>query len=498
MATGPINYAVGMPDLTSQFSNFNVALSGYMGRDKALRDEAEKKAKDEAFASRLKEVLSSGDQRALLDLQIENPDKFEFARGAWNQLKDDEKKAQFGKLSEVRTALRTAPEVGVRMIRDHVTALENSGQDSSQFKELLRVAEIDPEAAAQSFEMLMTVADPDAVKKIYDTEGVRTKAALDAARAERDATLLPHEIAYKQAMAGKAAAETGLVGPRFALEKDRLAATEEANRIASQARADAAEDRAINTRISQIKTQTDIQRREEDQTRKFESDVKAIDNTTPKLTGQISQAKEKMSKLANVARSMVIGWTPPPPQGRAADWPPKSAMTKTARSAFGTVDSMLKTLTPEVANLEAQLETVKAQATLTALPQMSGFGALAVAEMNMLKDSMGNLSTAQTPEQVARVLDEVYARYAATVKAVEADVARLAEAKKQVLRDRDTSKAGYRAAQEAISSVTKVPTAASASAPATPAIPPGRSYAKYASQPAAPAPGAAGPAWMFE
>ncbi len=128
MATGPINYAVGMPDLTSQFSNFNVALSGYMDRDKALRDEAEKKAKEEAFASRLKEVLSSGDQRALLDLQIENPEKFEFARGAWTQLKDDEKKAQFGKLSEVRTALRTAPEVGIRMIRDHATALENSGQ----------------------------------------------------------------------------------------------------------------------------------------------------------------------------------------------------------------------------------------------------------------------------------------------------------------------------------------------------------------------------------
>ena len=485
MATGPINYAVGMPDLTSQFSNFNVALSGYMGRDKAIRDEAEKKAKDEAFASRLKEILSSGDQRALLDLQIENPDKFEFARGAWTQLKDDEKKAQFGKLSEVRTALRTAPEVGIRMIRDHATALENSGQDASQFKELLRV------------EMLMTVADPDAVKKIYDTEGVKTKAALDAAKAERDATLLPHEIAYKQAMAGKATTEAGLAVPKFELEQDKLSATKEANRIAGQARADAAEARAVDARIKQIETQTNIQRREEDQTRKFESDVKAIDNTVPKLTGQISQAKEKMKKLSSVASSMVIGWTPPPPQGRAADWPPKSAMTKTARSAFGTIDSMMKTLTPEVANLEAQLETVRSQATLTALPQMSGFGALAVAEMNMLKESMGNLSSAQTPEQAARVLDEIYARYDATVKAIEADVARLAEAKKQVLRDRDTSKAGYRAAQEAISSVTKVPTGQSA-APAAPAIPPGRSYAKYASQPAAPAPGAASPSWMFE
>ena len=497
MATGPINYAIGMPDLASQFSNFNVALSGYMDRDKALRDEAEKKAKAEAFAAQLKEVLSSGDQRALLDLQIDNPDKFEFARGAWTQLKDDEKKAQFGKLSEVRAALRTAPEVGIRMIRDHATALENSGQDASQFKELLRVAEIDPEAAAQSFEMLMTVADPDAVKKIYDTEGVKTKAALDAAKAERDATLLPHEIAYKQAMAGKATAEASLAVPKYELERDKLSATKEANRIAGQARADAAEARAVDTRIKQIETQTNIQRREEDQTRKFESDVKAIDNTVPKLTGQISQAKEKMKKLSSVASSMVIGWTPPPPQGRAADWPPKSAMTKAARSAFGTIDSMMKTLTPEVANLEAQLETVRSQATLTALPQMSGFGALAVAEMNMLKESMGNLSSAQTPEQAARVLDEIYARYDATVKAIEADVARLAEAKKQVLRDRDTSKAGYRAAQEAISSVTKVPTGQSA-APAAPALPPGRSYAKYASQPAAPTPGPAGPSWMFE
>ena len=499
MATGPINYAVGMPDLTSQFSNFNVALSGYMGRDKAIRDEAEKKAKDEAFASRLKEVLSSGDQRALLDLQIENPDKFEFARGAWNQLKDDEKKAQFGKLSEVRTALRTAPEVGIRMIRDHATALENSGQDASQFKELLRVAEIDPEAAAQSFEMLMTVADPDAVKKIYDTEGVKTKAALDAAKAERDATLLPHEIAYKQAMAGKATAEAGLAVPKFELEQDKLSATKEANRLAALAREDALGARKDAATVGALSTQSQIIKAMNDQDANYTKEIGSLSDAISTANSQGRMTKDRMNTLSGVLKDMVVGWTPPPEGGRGDKWPPKNSLTKPAKDMAGTVDSLLPTVNSAVKDLEARLETVQSQSTLSQLPQMKGFGSLAVQEMLTLQRSMGNLSTAQTPEAIARALDDIYAAYAAVQQAIDKRLAEYENARREAIKEKNTSKKSFKAMADKAGdySGVKLPDGQAVQAQ-VPAIPPGRSYAKYASQPAAPAPGAASPSWMFE
>lgn len=499
MATGPINYAVGMPDLTSHFSNFNVALSGYMDRDKAIRDEAEKKAKEEAFASRLKEVLTSGDQRALLDLQIENPDKFEFARGAWDQLKDDEKKAQFGKLSEVRTALRTAPEVGIRMIRDHAAALENSGQDASQFKELLRVAELDPEAAAQSFEMLMTVADPDAVKKIYDTEGVKTKAALDAAKATREATLLPHEIAYKQAMAGKATAEASLAVPKFELEQDKLSAMKEANQLAALARQDALAARKDAATVGALSTQSQILRTMNDQDANYTKELDKLSSGITTAQNQGMMTKQRMGTLSGVLKDIVVGWEPPPPGGREGEWPPKNAITKPAKAMAGTIDSLLPTLNSSVRDLQERLQTVESQATLVALPQMSGFGTLAVAEMNTLTRSMGNLSAAQTPEAIARALDDIYAAYADVQRAIDKRLAEYENARREAIKEKNASKKSFKAMADKAGdySGVKLPDGQAGQAQA-PSLPPGRSYAKYASQPAAPAPGAAGPSWMFE
>lgn len=507
MATGPINYAVGMPDLTSQFSNFNVALSGYMDRDKALRDEAEKKAKEEAFATRLKEVLSSGDQRALLDLQIENPDKFEFARGAWNQLKDDEKKAQFGKLSEVRTALRTAPEVGVRMIRDHVTALENSGQDSSQFKELLRVAEIDPEAAAQSFEMLMTVADPDAVKKIYDTEGVKTKAALDAAKAERDAALLPHEIAYKQAMAGKATQDMLSAPEKIQLDRDRLALQEQQARDTAAARHDAAETRkttAEAANAARLTTTLNSKNRFIETNRQAIADV---DKATSVASNSLKTIEAGQNNLGSVAGNIVIGWTPPPPDGkRPQGWPPRSAITKTAKNAFGPVEAMLPTLRDATAALTGQLETIISQATLEQLPLMKGFGSLAVAEMKTLADSVANLNPNMPPEQLARELDKVYLKFESIKSALLADIAKAKEQKREALRLRDQGVQQYDAVSASLAKSANLNLpgvrGATQAQPAAPAVPQTKSYAKYA-QPAAQAaaPGQASSAdpdaWMF-
>ena len=398
MATGPINYAVGMPDLTNAFSNFNVALSGYMKRDKALRDEAEKKAKEEAFAARLKEVLSSGDQRALLDLQIENPDKFEFARGAWDQLKDDEKKAQFGKLSEVRTALRTAPEVGVRMIRDHVIALENSGQDASQFKELLRVAELDPEAAAQSFEMLMTVADPDAVKKIYDTEGVKTGRRLE----ERRLDLQERSLDIKEA--GNAAdAEYDAAKRREAIAKADLAEYQARN--APQKTIDAAQAAADRAEASAARLAAERERIEDARRKQAFVEEQGVDKKLSETNDDINSLRGEIEMAEHYSASVDAAMGKLVMSTDASGRP--TSFTGAAEAATGPISSRLPTARRDVADFENAISTVKSQLALTQLPKMRGMGALSTHEFTTLEKSVASLELNQSPRQLAENLSTI-------------------------------------------------------------------------------------------
>lgn len=269
MATGPINYAVGMPDLTSQFSNFNVALSGYMDRDKAIRDGAEKKAKEEAFASRLKEILASGDQRALLDLQIENPEKFEFARGAWNQLKDDEKKAQFGQLQDVATLLNTSPDLGVQKIDEAVVAMENSGQDASKFKALRDLAVNDPKAASLSLAMIMGAVDPEKTKAMYDLVDSRAKAERDAAQEGRTSELHQYTVA----------------GKKFDQEMQQKYG-ETAEQLALRQKAAATEGTLLNTELSaaqEVRAQAEFEREQAEATQEAASGGPEFAKITPTL-----------------------------------------------------------------------------------------------------------------------------------------------------------------------------------------------------------------------
>lgn len=298
----------------------------------------------------------------------------------------EQAQAAIGHGMQVVAALRSpSPEVGVQMLEDRATALENSGkkQEAARFRQVAEQAKQNPAAASnlvgiglaglpgakEAFDSLAKLGEDRRAEE--QAPGALRKVNADAAKAEADAA----EAAIK-AKYGEQSVLLDLQKKGWDIThiQQDIAIRKEANRIAAmQAAASSAGNELKRQELGiQIKrAQTDL----DQQVRTRAADVES--------------ARSSIDNMLNTADRIL------------------AVPDDTRRAALGGLDSRLPTLQSDVADFEALVENLGAQTFIAQIPAMKGTGSLSEREGDKLQASLQNLSLKQSPQQFETNIREV-------------------------------------------------------------------------------------------
>lgn len=339
-------------------------------RDERAAQEQAKVAQEQLQAD-LQSALSNPTARNFAALTAKYPTMREAFKQSWDLLSEDQRDAEFGAGVQVYSALQNNdPASALQVVDENIAALENSGQDSSDLKNIRRQIETDPKRALGFVGLTLSQTDPDRWGKI--------------ASEQREAAMAPANLTEAQAKAHKAAVDARFAESRAAqdLEKGgwQIAKLQNDIGIARQNSQIAALSASIAREGNDLKRQ------------KMELDLQEKQaKRDADLRGKVSEVESGRSTIDNFLNT--------------ADQVLKTP-AGVVSSATGTISSVLPTIGQDVADFEETLKTLSSQAFLSQVPAMKGLGALTEAEGRKLEASLANLSLRQSPEKLLANVQE--------------------------------------------------------------------------------------------
>ena len=167
----------------------------------------------EQYATDLKSAFDNPTPESFAMLSTKYPTQREAFKQSFDMLEAPKKAAEMQTTGQVYTALlNNKPEIANGIIDEHITALENSGQDASKLKQIKATIEKDPQTATgiAGF-MLSNMMGQKEFKDYQDAIGA-------AGKEKREQTLFPEKQAQEAITTQKAGSEaaTAAVKAKFA------------------------------------------------------------------------------------------------------------------------------------------------------------------------------------------------------------------------------------------------------------------------------------------
>jgi len=340
----------------------------------------------EQYATDLKSAFDNPTPESFAMLSTKYPTQREAFKQSFDMLEAPKKAAEMQTTGQVYTALlNNKPEIANGIIDEHITALENSGQDASKLKQIKATIEKDPQTATgiAGF-MLSNMMGQKEFKDYQDAIGA-------AGKEKREQTLFPEKQAQEAITTQKAGSEaaTAAVKAKFA-ESDAAIELQkkgwDIKKIAS--------DIEINKMNSKIAAMNAATNREGNSLKRQELGLKLQDmymqrdDKVREKTATVDTARSSMDNFLNTADRIIKT--------------PKSVI----RSATGPVSSRMPTLSADTADFEELVTTLGSQAFMAQIPNMKGTGALSNEEGVKLSTSLQNLSLRQSPERLLKNVQE--------------------------------------------------------------------------------------------
>lgn len=199
----PINYRIDIADpfaASLRGMQTGQALAGVVqqARDAPAIAEQQAAARDALMQFVQSPAPTAADYQRVILL---NPAIAEQIKGGWEAMKEEQRTANFGFGAQVYSALKAGSlDLAETMLNERATAEENSGNaaGAKQFRDMARLARINPDVAVKSVGMQLAAVDP---AKFGDTLG-------KMAEVEREEALLPGRVA-EQAGKGREALTRG-------------------------------------------------------------------------------------------------------------------------------------------------------------------------------------------------------------------------------------------------------------------------------------------------
>lgn len=368
----PIQYLPAPPDIG------NSAVEGLQMGNAIRQMRMQRTAEQEALAYKtdLQAALKSGDPNSFAALAAKYPKQAAGLKQAWGLISEEQRKSELDAAQQAWYAINSgSPDVAVGIIDQHINAMKGSGKDSSKLEGMRTAIQRDPSHAGQVLSMFLSAVAPK--------EFAESLSKLNADR--RLQAREPAELEKLSSEAKKAAsdAEIAAVKARFA-ESDAAKDLEKKGWDIKKIQSDievAKKNVAIAAFNAQInKTNSETQRDH----LKLERDkyIQQRDQQVNQRASEVEAARTNMDNFLNTADRIV------------------STPRNVISAAAGPIDSRLPTIQQDVADFEALIENVEAQAFLSQVPNMKGLGALSDAEGKKLTGALQSFSLKQTPEQL--------------------------------------------------------------------------------------------------
>ena len=371
MALDPINYLgmiqQGVGGGIGEAITSGLRTGAAIQEFRAQRNQADQAAQ---YAADVQAAFNSGDARAFAALSAKYPQQREAFKQSWDMLNKDQQDQEFGTGVQVWNALGSGrADVAKSLLDQHITALKNAGDDTSDLENIKHSIDADPRQARNMIGLSLSAIDPDRWGKI--------------ATEQRSAESAPFELSEKAAKAQKAAVDAKFAESKAVQdlskggwEIQKLANDINISKLNSQIAAMNAqtsrEGNDLKRQELQLKIQEKIDKRDETLRTKA-ADLTKARNTTDNLL-------DSVDKLLKTDRSVV-------------------------ESATGPVSSRIPTLSSDTADFEEALDTIGSQIIMDRIGEMSGV--LSDTDLKVLQSSLQSLSKRQSADRLLENLRRV-------------------------------------------------------------------------------------------
>jgi hypothetical protein len=371
----PYNYNLNLPNPAESLINtLNVGKG--ITQLRSQRAEATQAEQAAAAQQKLQEDLNKLGENpspaALTQIMVRHPQLSEHFKRTYDVLSSEHQQARVDQASRVYAALAAGqPEMAQNVLKEQATAYRNSGmeREAKTLEDLAEMARVSPEAAKTSTGLFLAAAmGPDKFTETF------TK--LQSER--REAQLAPEQLTEAQAKARKAATEADFAGSNAALDLQKkgwdIFKIQEDTKIAKE-----------NSRIAAMKAATDRETNElkrEELNLKLEEARRKRDQEVRDRAAEIETANGNIDNMMNTMDRIIAT-----PIGVVED-------------ATGPIESRLPTMSSDVADFEALIENLDAQAFISQIPNIKGMGALSDAEGKKLTAALQSFSLKQSPRRL--------------------------------------------------------------------------------------------------
>lgn len=341
-----------------------------VARQKAEQDQLKAIQRQAAYERDLYDTFNDPSPQRLAKLQITYPERVkEFQTGfdTMDKARVDNERAFVGKLY---SAMRTNPQVAEKLLTDRVTALTNSGEDTSEEQTALDLLKSNPKQALGYIGSLAAFTLPkDQIEALNKLD--------ENTRAQE---LQPSKVAESKATAEIKTAEAAAAPAKYAFD---VAKVQEEIRASKE-----------NTRIRALEASL---KREDNDLKRGELQVKltearrAFDEKVAGKEAELNSALASTDNFLNTADRTL----------KVFDENPGAV-----RSATGPIQGRLPSLGQDTVDFEGLVENLKSQAFLAQIPNIKGMGALSNAEGEKLQNALQNFDLKQSPERLKTNLQE--------------------------------------------------------------------------------------------
>lgn len=334
----------------------------------------------EDFKNDFSEYIKTPSSDKLLAMQVKYPQMSQAFEPLIKKMNKDQLDTELSASSQMINALNAGDTTTANSILDnHIQAAKNAGQNITTLDRIKTSLANDPTRTKAYLEFTMAnLMGADKYKNWVDAQG-------ETQKIQQEAQLFPSKKEEQEAQAKQAQIKAKY------LEPQTLADIQKTNVDIQKLY----NDMDIDKQKVKIDAMKAAYQKEDNQLKREELGLK-IQEQTEKLN---TEAREKASS-ANAAYTSTEN---------ALNTIDRALNTSkaTVNAAHGPVSSVLPTLSQDVADYEATIQTLSSQAFLSQISAMKGMGALSDAEGKKLEAGMQSLSLKQSPEQMKTNLSEM-------------------------------------------------------------------------------------------
>lgn len=339
---------------------------------------ADAEAANQQMSTDINNIVSKGTPSAsdFAALTVKYPQFNKQFKQAWDMLGGEQQQNRINQMSDVYATLEAGDtDVAKQILETQARAAENSGDEKSAkaARALSSSIELNPATAKTSVGLRLAAAmGPEKFTETFTKlQGERREAAID-----------PSTLSLAQSKAKKAAVEADFASSDAAADLQKkgwdIYKIQEDAKIAKE-----------NSRIAAItagikREQNDLKKQEMRQ--KLDGMKLGRDAAVREKMAKVESANFNIDNMLNTADRIL------------------QTSAGVIDDATGPIESRLPTLDSDVADFEALIETIDAQAFLSQIPNITGMGALSDAEGKKLAAALQNFSLKQSP---ARLMQNV-------------------------------------------------------------------------------------------